>query len=145
MKFLSLLIGLFLMVSCKNNENKFEESKKSVAYIMEQDHSLGSIRNHNSKQISLSETIDKYTTSVKNLSFKNCPENFKNAFQNHLSAWQDMKQVTDKHPHLRGELHALFDSIKKTDDSLTFTKKLEVIFSTWKEVEVAIEPFKIME
>lgn len=145
MKYLYFFIGLILIISCKNKENKFEDSKKCVDYIMQKDHSLGSIRNHDSKNISLSKTIDKYTLSVENLHFQNCSKNFKIAFQKHLSAWKEMKHVTDKHPHLRGEMHALFDSIKKTNDSLAFSNKLDAIFNTWKEVEIAIEPFKVSE
>ena len=145
MKYVCFFISLALILSCKNKENKFKETKKCISVIMKKDDSLGSIRNHGSKNISLSKTIDKYTLSVESLDFQNCPKNFKTAFQKHLSAWKDMKQVTDNHPHLRGEMHALFDSIKKTNDSLAFTKKLATIFSTWKEVEVAIEPFKLPE
>lgn len=145
MKYLYFFIGLALMISCKNKENKFEDSKKCVSVIMKKDDSLGSIRNHDSKNISLSKTIDKYTLSVKSLDFQNCPKNFKTAFQKHLSAWKDMKHVTNNHPHLRGEMHALFDSIKKTNDSLAFSNKLDAIFNTWKEVEIAKEPFKLSE
>lgn len=145
MKYLYLFFGFVLLISCKNKKNKFKESKNCVEVIMQKDNSLGTIRNHDSKNISLSTTIDKYTNSVKNLNFKNCPTNFKNAFLGHLSAWEDIKQVTDNHPQLRGEMHALFDSIKTTNDSLAFTIKLKVIFDTWKEVEIAIEPFKLSE
>ncbi|WP_299105605.1 hypothetical protein [uncultured Tenacibaculum sp.] len=145
MKNLFLLFSLSILLCCKNNTTQFDNAKNCVEVIMKKDDSLGSIRNHDSKNISLSKTIDKYTLSVENLNFQNCSKNFKTAFQNHLSAWKNMKQVTDNHPHLRGEMHALFDSIKKTNDSLAFSNKLDAIFNTWKEVEIAKEPFKVSE
>ena len=144
MKFAITLFLALSFFSC-NRKNDFKNSKKCIEYIMHMDDSLGSLRNHNSEKFALSKTIDLYTNSLENLSFSNCPPTFSSAFKSHITAWKNMKEVTDKYPLLRGEMHNLFDQIKTSNDSLLFEKKLAAIFSTWKEVELAIEPYKISE
>ncbi|CAL2102311.1 conserved protein of unknown function [Tenacibaculum sp. 190130A14a] len=145
MRLLFLFACLLILANCKNNKHTFTKTKNCVELIVKKDDSLGSIRNHDSKKISLSSTIDKYISSVEKLHFSDCSKDFNKAFQNHLSAWKDMKAVTDNHTLLRGEMHSLFDSIKQTNDSLVFTKKLTAIFDTWKTVEIAIEPFQLKD
>ncbi len=144
---MKLVITLFLVInflSC-NHKKEVKNSKKCIEYVMHIDDSLGTLRNHNSEKLTLSKTIDLYTNSLEDLSFSNCPPTFSSAFKSHITAWKNMKEVTDKYPSLRGEMHDLFDQIKTSNDSLLFEKRLTAIFSTWEEVELAMESYKVSE
>ena len=145
MKYLFNFILILLVLSCNNAEKKGNQTKlenvtdiKEAACmesILKRDSELGKIRNHSSEQISLSETIDNYTNSIKSLNYSSCPEKFTIAFHEHIEAWLDVKKVSDKYPELRGELHVIFSEIEKKKDSLEF-KSLELkLFDTWKIVE----------
>ena len=132
-------IAIFLVVvittmSCKKPYDR-DKSLNCMASIFKQDDSLGSIRNHACEKITLSKTISNYVTSMKRLDFKNCPDDFKNAFEEHEAAWKDMIQVTDNYQDLRGELHDLFDQIEASPDSLEFKKRLKLIWDTWAKIE----------
>lgn len=111
--------------------------KDCMTYILKQDDSLGTIRNHNCEKISLSNTIKTYVNSVNNLNFNNCAPKFEQAFKGHMGAWTKMQQVTDNYPNLRGELHDLFDAIEQSKDSTTFKLLLKNIWETWEVVENA--------
>jgi len=144
MKYLSILILIFLTLACnnvgkKNGKTKLEsvyiKTAECIESILQRDSELGKIRNHSSEQLSLSETIDDYTNSLKSLDYKNCPDKFTIAFHNHIEAWLDVKKVSDKYPELRGELHVIFAELEKKKDSLEF-KLLETrISDTWNIVE----------
>ena len=144
MKYLTCLIFIFLVLACDNVRKNSGETKlgsveiktaKCIESILQKDSELGKIRNHSSELLSLSETIDDYTNNIKSLDFKNCPDKFSIAFHEHIQAWLDLKNVSDKYPELRGELHVIFTELGKKKDSLEF-KLLEArIFDTWKIVE----------
>ena len=85
--------------------------------------------------MSLSQSITNYTNDLEKFEFSGCPEDFKTAFQSHITAWREMKMVTDKHPNLRGELHQIFEMLEKSQDSSQFKTYLEQILETWKSVE----------
>ena len=95
------IICFCLLINC-NGSSKTKESKtiinkeqqrNCIDYVLKQDDSLGTIRNHACEATSLSNTIKQYVNSVNTLDFKNCPDNFNIAFQNHLMAWKDMGQL----------------------------------------------------
>jgi len=145
MKYFLNFILILLVLSCNNtvkrgNETKLEsvtgiKKAKCIESILKRDSELGEIRNHSSEQISLSETIDNYTNSIKSLDYSNCPNKFTIAFHEHIEAWLDIKKVSDKYPELRAELHVIFSELEKKKDSLEF-KSLEVkLLETWKIVE----------
>ncbi|MFD0962705.1 hypothetical protein [Pseudofulvibacter geojedonensis] len=108
-----------------------------IEVILKKDSELGSIRNHACEKISLSTTIDNYVTSLQALDYTNCSPEFSQAFTNHQKAWLASKQITNKHPELRGEMHDLFDTINKTSDSTEFKKLVKDIWDTWADVEKA--------
>lgn len=107
--------------------------------ILALDDSLGKIRNHASEKISLSETIKQYTSEINKMDFNGCPGDFTFAFKRHRDAWSKIMAITGKYPGLRGEMHALFDSIKAGKDSAEFNLRLAAIWSTWSEVENAVK------
>jgi uncharacterized protein YaaN involved in tellurite resistance len=142
---LYFILFLTVLLSCKNTQGNDNDTKiksevdinkaECIESILNRDSEFGKIRNHSSEQISLSETIDNYTNSIKFLDYSNCPDKFKIAFHEHIEAWMNIKRVSDKYPELRGELHEIFSELEKNKDSLEF-KSLEIkLFDTWKVVE----------
>ena len=138
-----IFILTLLLLGC-NGANKKENSSDSnmegksincINQIIKKDSILGDIRNHSTERISLSETIDNYSKSLKSLDFSNCPEDFELAFNKHIDAWLDFRKLSDKYPLLRGELHDIFSIIEKSKDSIEFKSRLNEILETWKLVE----------
>ena len=125
-------------IHCKNqNVKSIDQDHGSVCVkmILEKDSELGSKRNHDCESTSLSNTIDIYTQALSDLDFSDCPSSFSQAFQEHINAWIEMKEVTDGYPDLRGEMHDLFDQIRQTKDSTQFKIRLNMIWSTWESIE----------
>ncbi len=127
-----------------NGANKKEHSAASnmkqknvncVKHIFEKDSIFGDIRNHASEKASLSDAINNYAKNLKSLDFSNCPEDFELAFHKHIDAWLDFRNLSDKYPSLRGELHDIFSTIEKSKDSIEFKSRLNEIFETWNVVE----------
>ena len=134
-----LLVFLWVMVlvlSCKSKETKAIDC---IDHVIKLDDSLGKKRNVDCVELSLSKTIINYTDAINSIDFSQCPEDFTTAFKSHIEAWNDMIEVTDNHDNLRGEMHDLFDSIEHTKDSLQFKIYLNTIWSTWADVEKAME------
>ncbi len=138
-----ILFVSLLIIGC-NNSNKKEANSISdtqgksincVKKVFEKDSILGGIRNHASEKISLTETINNYSKSVKSLDYSDCPEAFELAFNNHIDAWLAFRKLSDKYPLLRGELHDVFSIIEKGKDSIEFRSRLNQILETWKVVE----------
>ena len=129
----------FIIVSCQQKESKkaMQNSQECVDHIFKKDDSLGTVRNHASEEISLSETIKRYTAALNHLDFSNCPDEFSAAFNEHIVSWNQMEDVTDKYPDLRGEMHDLFDIIDKSRDSIEFRSHLKAIWDTWEPIEKA--------
>ena len=129
--------------SSSPNNNQNEESTIPDSLLIAQciknvfsiDDSLGSVRNHACETIALSQTISNYTSALKKLNFKDCPEEFKKAFKDHWIAWDDMIPVVNNYPDLRGEMHDLFDQIEIGADSSAFNIKLKAIWDTWAIIE----------
>jgi len=141
MKNYFLFFFVIILLSCNGQEpNKDikETSKTCIEKILEEDSSYGGIRNHSCEKISLSKTIDNYTESLDKMDFSDCPKPFSEAFKKHIDAWRAMKNVTDKYPELRGELHDLFAVIETKKDSTAFKGFHKNIWDTWKDIETAM-------
>ncbi|MDJ0645873.1 MAG: hypothetical protein QNJ57_07830 [Flavobacteriaceae bacterium] len=132
-----LLLMIFSCQKTKKEDSIARTSEQCVTYILKKDDSLGTIRNHSCEKISLSTTIQQYTSSLNELDFSNCPEDFSKAFKDHISAWNEMTAITDRHDQLRGEMHDLFDIIEKSLDSTEFAARLKAIWDTWEPIEKA--------
>ena len=83
----------------------------------------------------MSESIISYVSDINQFDFKDCPDDFKTAFHLHKNAWEDMLEVSDKYPSLRGEMHEIFDIIKEGEHGALFEKKLKAIWDTWSPIE----------
>ncbi len=137
------ITGFFILVGCKEKQRhkspahtaSADSYKNCIETILKKDDSLGTLRNHGSETVSLSETIKNYSKALKRLDFSSCPEGFSKAFDEHISAWNQMLSVTDKYPDLRGELHDIFDQIKTTPDSMVFETRLKAIWDTWESID----------
>ncbi|MBT8296384.1 MAG: hypothetical protein KJO51_08200 [Gramella sp.] len=108
-----------------------------VQRILARDSILGEVRNHATETTSVSKTVLDYTRELDSLDYSNCPEEFKKAFHEHINAWLNVRSVTDKYPHLRGEMHDVFNEIEKTSDSVRFKQLVGKIWETWARVEKA--------
>ena len=150
------LLSLILLFTCDNSKsdqgeagNKdstatsepVEEKRDAVEcmqFIIAADDSLGSIRNHACEEIPLSQTINDYVAGLGSLDYGGCPEDFRQAFHNHLTAWGEMETFTEQFSDLRGEMHDVFDEIEAGEEKDTFKPLLDAIWSTWAEVETAM-------
>ncbi len=138
-----ILLTIICFFSCKN-ESSFKKKENihassCVQKIMEIDEKAGTIRNHACETASLSEAVKSYVSKLGNLDFKNCPEDFKNAFNAHKNAWSDVLPITDLYPDLRGEMHILFEEIEKGDHGTEFKLLVKKLWDTWAEVEIHIK------
>ncbi|MFC7356895.1 hypothetical protein ACFQO1_04280 [Jejudonia soesokkakensis] len=147
----SMIAIPLLLLGCKNAEKNntkllIEEvsdasEKNCINTIINTDATLGKIRNEAPRLLSLSEAIDNYIFGIEAMDFKNCPGAFEAAFLDHKEAWAAIKEVTDKYPQLRGEMHDLFDQLEKTENGERFKELLADIWSTWEKVERAMSQF----
>jgi len=126
---------LFLCLFTCNSNNYKEQRKSCIDRVIKTDDSLGQIRNHACKTKSLSNTIKDYTSSLKELEFNDCPEEFHVAFKEHINAWEAMISITDNYPEARGEMHDLFDKIELSADSMVFKRKLKRIWNSWAPID----------
>lgn len=125
-----------VVICCYDGDKLKKECIDSVIAI---DDSLGKIRNHACERVSLSQSIRNYSAAIKKISYKDCPQSFKKAFEKHQQAWDAMVVVTDKYPQLRGEMHVLFKKLEEGNDAELFKPLLKEIWETWEEVEKAIK------
>jgi hypothetical protein len=147
MKVFILFLGVMMISfsSCKSGtkesppENRGEDC---IRIVLSKDTSLGSKRNNDCKEVSLSTTIDRYVDSLSVMDFSQCPSLFTEAFKDHIQAWKNMKQITDSFPDLRGEMHELFDQIELTKDSTIFKDLLANVWYTWEVVEKESKVFE---
>lgn len=114
-------------------------SSSCMDRIIALDDSLGRLRNHSCEQGSLSESISHYANGLEALDYSGCPEAFVTAFHNHIQAWRAIQPFTASYSDLRGEMHDLFDELAHSPDSLAFQSHLEQIWSTWAEIEKAMQ------
>ena len=115
------------------------EQNPFISVIIAQDDSLGIVRNHACETISLAETIKNYTDALAALDYSDCPDAFTKAFAWHRQAWVDIIPFAQNYSDLRGEMHDLFDQLEKGPDAATIKPLVDKIWSTWREVEKAME------
>ncbi len=108
-----------------------------IRQILAADDSLGRLRNHACETSSLSVSINEYLKALDALDFGGCPSDFTSAFRKHQGAWYDMLSVTDRYPHLRGEMHLLFKELESSEDADMFAAVLQRIGDSWSEVKLA--------
>lgn len=140
---LEYLIVLLSILGCKNSGSKdtdahiYSKSKQTICIerIFEQDSILGGIRNRAPQSTTLSEAVITYTNNLESLDYTNCPDDFVQAFQQHIDAWKKITIITDNYPSLRGELHDVFSEVELTKDSTRFKALVKRIWDTWAEVE----------
>jgi len=103
------------------------------------DDSLGIVRNHACKAISLSETIRQYAEGIGQITRMGCPTAFTEGFQKHREAWLALVSVTDQYPDLRGEMHTLFKQLEAGSHAGQFKPLVKAVWDTWGEIEAAME------
>ncbi len=143
-KSLTLIISTaILIVSCTPNNSKSADKlspeQACIQNVLMLDDSIGAVRNHACETISIAETIRDYVAGMQSADFSNCPDVFKNAFEDHRQAWLNMIPLVEKYPTMRGEMHDLFDELEKGEDATEFEPLLKAIWDTWAEVEKAKE------
>lgn len=143
LKLLGIALVSLMLMGCKNSKPGTRESQKiflkaeshCMEKVLEEDIYLGELRNQASRSISLSEAILKYTEGMRALDFSNCPEDFTVAFKEHIDAWEELRDVSDYYPAVRGELHDVFQVLEKSKDSVLFNQLVERVWKTWELVE----------
>lgn len=141
MKLLVLIIGSWLLLSCAGppKQEEVRSAQDGMAAIIAQNDSLGHWRNLACKSISLEATIRQYASDLQRLDYSGYPEAFAQAFQSHSTAWASLLPVVEPYDSLRGEMHDLFDLLAQSPDSSTFNSLVDNVWSTWSEVEAALE------
>jgi len=139
-----LLLLASAIINCTTQKQKSTpdssiNEKSCMDQVIAIDNDIGGTRNHNCEVMSLSETIKIYTAGIDKIDFKGCPSDFSKAFDDHKKAWTAMLAVTDKYPDLRGEMHDLFKILEEGKDKDSFKPLLAKIWSTWADVEKAME------
>lgn len=134
-----LLLIILLFASCKQEKKAIPTTiitkKECIDNVLKLDDSLGKLRNIECKQITLSKSIKNYTKALSNLDYTSCPEVFSKTFNQHIIAWNNMIEITDKYSTHRGEMHDLFDQIEISKDSTQFKVLLKDIWNTWDNIE----------
>ena len=142
-RLLWIILATLLLAACKacpGSQDNFETSENTcIEKFLAEDSRLGGIRNHASEDRPLAQAISEYIKAVENLDSADCPDQFRDAFHEHLKAWQGMIPLAEEYPDQRGELHVLFDTIEQGKDSLRFKDLLKPIWDTWGDVESAKE------
>src|SRR5687768_8658731 len=103
--------------SNKEKENNVQEEKMCMNNAIRQDSILASMRNEATRNKSLSQTINEYTSGLDSIALSSCPVKFAKALKKHIKAWKSLLTITDKYMDLRGEMHVLLDQIKHSADS----------------------------
>ena len=142
-KILCVICLFILLAACNkskssgtnNLDQKSQAEENCINKIIAIDDSLGKIRNDACNRISLSSTITQYVKSLKEKNYKDCPASFTTAFHNHLQTWSNILEITDHYPDLRGEMHAIFSTLEKSEHSDRFKILLNEIWETWSLVE----------
>lgn len=111
----------------------------AIERILAADDQLGDARNHDCEAMTIAEAIARYVAGLDALDFEGAPADFVWAFARHRDAWEDAIPFFATFPELRGEMHALFDQIRRSDDAArTELERLEEeIWETWSAVETA--------
>jgi len=126
---LIFMLGM-LIIGCKNKTTE----NPCIKNIIAQDELLGKVRNNICKTQSLSKAISDYTQGMRHLILVGCPQEFNDAFETHIVAWENMIPIADKYPEERGEMHDIFDRIKAKSDK-DFDDQLQSIWDSWAQVE----------
>jgi len=125
--------------ACNNSSSETEKNDQTEKICMDnvikQDSILAIVRNEATRSKSLSQTINEYTSGLDTVNLSSCPLEFTKAIKKHIKAWRALLTVTNKYADLRGEMHVLFEQIKRSADSSIFNEKEKLIWSTWEEVE----------
>ncbi|PYE79678.1 hypothetical protein DFQ11_10965 [Winogradskyella epiphytica] len=129
------LLCIYLLSCNKITNNKTFKAKTCVEKVILRDQELGEIRNQASLKVSLSESIGTYTSHLMSLNYECCPETFQKEFKEHISAWINIKTVTDKYPELRGEMHDLFLLLENGRDAEEFKMLSKKIWQTWNSIQ----------
>ena len=110
--------------------------QNAIRQVLELDQQLGSDRNNECRKIPLHETIQNYVKGMRKIDFEKCPKPFREAFANHIEAWNDSITFFEDYSDLRGEMHVLFKQIKsKSDSAKAAVDKIEgKIWGTWDQV-----------
>ncbi len=112
---------------------------EAIQIVLSADEQLGARRNQACKDIPVSTAIRQYVAGIDSLDFSACPEDFSTAFRRHRDAWAASVDYFAQFDNLRGEMHALFETIAEGDSAQAagYDRAMKAIMDTWSEVEAA--------
>lgn len=114
-----------------------EAQAACVERVLSEDDRLGRARNHAPEADSLALAVSRYVEALEQLDMRDCPADFRAAFDRHRQAWTKGADLFERHAKLRGEMHDLFDQIRTGPDGDELKAVEAGIWSTWAEVEAA--------
>lgn len=119
--------------------HRFVPAQAAIKRVYELDAVLAKQRDHLCEHEPLATSIRAYVLGLDNIDYSKCPDSFTAAYKKHRDAWNASIDFFEKHRKLRGEMHDLFDQIRKL--GAAERQELEThnraIMDTWKAVEVA--------
>lgn len=138
-KTLAPLWGLAVAACVASVPSESLRSVEAIGRVLEEDSELGAQRNQAPHSGSLAAAVRAYVRGLDAIDFEGCPPDFTEAFERHRDAWHESIAFFDEHGDLRGELHELFDEIRRSSPEAR--NRLEAheqaILDTWSEVEAA--------
>ena len=118
------------------------ENRDCIARIIALDEQLSATRNQATENQPLSKTIKEYRAAMTDFDYTGCPPELEPAVQRHLDVWQNILEVTDKHPTRRGEMSALFKELQNGPDGARVKAFLQRSYDTWMEVSSIVSANK---
>lgn len=109
----------------------------AISDILDHDARIGKIRNHACENQPLSTTVTDYVEAMREIDFSKAPNDFTEAFEQHIAAWEHSIPFMQQFPDLRGEMHDLFEEIRSSSatNQSTLEDHEKEIWGTWAEIE----------
>lgn len=113
--------------------------QQAITQVLALDSVLSQQRDHLPEKHSLATAIQAYVYGLESIDFDRCPPEFAQAFKKHRDAWSETISFFQKHDNLRGEMHAVIEQIRKTDQNIAsqLDQCMLPVMNSWKDVELA--------
>jgi hypothetical protein len=117
----------------------------AIDRVLERDRVIGAERNRAPEQAPLADAVRRYVAGIDAIDFGGCPPEFTEAFRRHRDAWEASIVFFERFDGLRGEMHDVFDEIRRGDDDVRaeLHRIEDRIWQTWDEVEAAARDYRV--
>ena len=134
-----------LVFDCRRSKPDHSSAKRAIVRVFEIDKVLAKQRDHLPEKETLAVAVRSYVLGLDHLDFAGCPAEFVASFKKHRAAWNDSAEFFEAHDDLHGEMHDLFDRIRKMDKPVRdeLERHYRAIMGTWKPVEAAAKKYGV--